>query len=129
MKPYCPWCRRGDLPLHLLKTHVKYCGRSPRPRGKAERKRRRYMTISNWKAFSKNTLRGFFSLTLDSGMTVHKCSLHEKNGQRWIGLPTEKYAKRDGTVAYSVLVEFTSRQVGDNFRKQVIAALEAQGLA
>jgi hypothetical protein len=87
------------------------------------------MTISNWKAFQKNTLRGFFTLALDSGLVIHKCSLHEKNGQRWIGLPAEKYSKRDGAVAYSVLIEFTSRQVSDRFRKQVVRALEAEGLA
>jgi hypothetical protein len=87
------------------------------------------MQISDWKSFNKNTLRGFFTVTLPSGMVIHKCSLHEKNGNRWIGLPAEKYSKHDGTTAYSVLLEFTSRQIADNFRKQVLLALEAQGLA
>jgi DNA-binding cell septation regulator SpoVG len=87
------------------------------------------MKISDWKAFEKNTLRGFFTVTLDSGLVIHKCSLHEKNGSRWVGLPAEKYKKQDGTTAYSVLIEFRSREVSDRFRKQVLLALEAQGLA
>lgn len=88
-----------------------------------------HVRISDWKAIQKNTLRGFYTVELPSGMVIHKCSLHEKNGQRWIGLPTEKYSKRDGTTAYSILIEFTSRQVEGNFRRQVLLALEAEGLA
>jgi hypothetical protein len=87
------------------------------------------MTILGWKKVDKNTLRGFFSVALPSGMIIHKCSLHEKKGQRWIGLPAEKYTKQGGTTAYATLVEFTSRQIADNFRKQVLLALEAEGLA
>jgi hypothetical protein len=34
MKLWCPWCERDDLPLHLLKRHIKYCLRAPRPRGR-----------------------------------------------------------------------------------------------
>jgi hypothetical protein len=82
-----------------------------------------------WKKVDKNTLRGFFSVALPSGMIIHKCSLHEKKGQRWIGLPFEKYTKQDGTAGYSALIEFDSTQIADNFRKQVLLALEAEGLA
>jgi hypothetical protein len=87
------------------------------------------MQISEWKQVEKNTLRGFFTVTLPSGMVIHKLSLHEKNGQRWIGLPAEKYVKQGGATAYTTLIEFSSRQIADNFRKQVLLALEAQGLA
>ena len=87
------------------------------------------MLISEWKTFEKNTLRGFFTVTLPSGLVIHKCSLHEKNGSRWIGLPAEKYTKRDGTTSYIHIVEFSSRTAADNFRDQVIRALESQGIA
>jgi hypothetical protein len=120
---FCPWCRRDDLPLHFLKRHIKHCPSSPRPRGRETAEG--FMTISNWKSFTKNTLRGFFTITLSSGITIHHCSLHEKNGQRWIGLPFEKYTKKDGTIGYTQLVEFTSRAVADSFRKQVLLALDA----
>jgi DNA-binding cell septation regulator SpoVG len=82
------------------------------------------LTISNWKRFEKNTLRGLFTVTLPSGMIIHKVSLHEKNGQRWIGLP---YEKREGDTAFKPLVEFTSRSVADSFRRQVVDALKALG--
>jgi hypothetical protein len=87
------------------------------------------MQISDWKSVNKNTVRAFFTVTLESGMIIHQCSLHEKDGQRWIGLPTEKFTKRDGSVVYSALIAFTSRQIADNFRRQVMIALEAEGRA
>ena len=31
--------------------------------------------ISNWKPYTKNTLQGFLSLELPSGMIVHDCTL------------------------------------------------------
>jgi hypothetical protein len=123
-KLLCPWCGRDGLPLHSLKRHIKFCPSSPRPRG--WEKAGILMTISNWKTFTKNTLRGFFTITLPSGMTIHNCSLHEKNGQRWIGLPTEKYTKKDGTIGYVQLVEFTSREIADSFRTQVLRALDGR---
>jgi hypothetical protein len=36
----CPWCQRSDLPLHLLKRHVKFCEKAPQPRGRREAKPR-----------------------------------------------------------------------------------------
>jgi DNA-binding cell septation regulator SpoVG len=88
----------------------------------------RTIRISNWKAFSQNTLRGFFSVTLPSGLIIHNCSLHEKNDSRWIGLPAQSYRKKDGSVGYVRLIEFTSSELADNFRRQVLDALTAAGL-
>lgn len=83
------------------------------------------MHISDWKPFQKNTLRGSFTLTLNSGLVVHKCTVHIKNGSRWIGLPAEKYTKRDGSVGYSNTLEFTDRKIADNFSAQVVRLLDA----
>lgn len=82
------------------------------------------LTISNWKPVQINTLVGFFTVTTVSGLVIHQCSLHDKNGQRWIGLPTQKRGDE-----YLPLVEFTTRKVADNFRRQVIDALKALGHA
>jgi hypothetical protein len=35
----CPWCRKTDLPIHILKQHIKFCIDSPRPRGLLRKKR------------------------------------------------------------------------------------------
>ena len=82
------------------------------------------MHVSNWKPLVKNTLRGFFSLTLPSGMILHNCSLHEKNGHPWIGLPSRRYSDKNGATSYMPIVEFTDRKIKDNFDAQVLQALE-----
>ena len=86
------------------------------------------MRISDWKPFTKNTLKEFFTCTLNSGLVIHKLSLHEKKGSRWVGLPAEKYSKHDGTTAYAVLIEFESRGIANSFRDQVLEALKSQGI-
>ncbi|MGC1485353.1 MAG: hypothetical protein WA789_16290 [Candidatus Acidiferrum sp.] len=80
--------------------------------------------VTNWKPFSKKSLRGFFTLTLPSGMVLHQCSYFVKGDSRWIGLPSQKFTKKDGTVTYTPMVEFTSREVADKFRDQAVAALD-----
>lgn len=86
------------------------------------------MHISDWKPFQKNTLRGFFTLTLDSGLVIHKCSAHVKNGSRWIGLPAQRYTKKDGSTAYVNILEFTDRKIADNFSAQVLRLIDAAKL-
>jgi len=83
------------------------------------------MKVADWKPFQKNTLRGFFTIICDSGLVLHKCTLHQKDGSRWIGLPAEKYQKRDGTTGYSALVEFSTRDAADKFRDQALRAFDA----
>jgi hypothetical protein len=89
------------------------------------------MTASDWKPYLKGTLRGWFVLTLPSGMVIHGCSLHVKTetGARWIGLPQQKVVKAGGEVAYVTILEFTSRATADRFRDLALGALDALGMA
>jgi hypothetical protein len=80
------------------------------------------LTISNWKPVQINTLVACFTITTMSGLVIHQCSLHRRNGQRWLGLPTQRRGDE-----YVPLVEFTTRKVAENFRRQVMNALEAEG--
>ena len=41
----------------------------------------------DWTARESNTLRGFCTLRLPSGLVLHDCSVHQKGDRRWIGLP------------------------------------------
>jgi len=83
----------------------------------------RELLVTNWKPYEKNTLRGFLSLTLPSSrLVIHNCALHQKEGARWIGLPSRPYSKADGSTGYSPLIEFTSE---DSRRRFQVAALEA----
>jgi len=81
--------------------------------------------ISNWMALEKNTLRGFFNLTLQpSGLIIKQCMLHEKNGQRWVSLPGQKFIDAEGRTGFKSVLNFTSRESADNFRDQVLRALD-----
>ncbi len=79
--------------------------------------------ISNWKPHSKNTLVGFLSLTLPSGMVLHDCTFHEKADSRWIGLPSKRFEK-DGATTYSPLIEFSAKEARQRFQEQAVAAVE-----
>jgi hypothetical protein len=64
------------------------------------------------------SLRGFVSLRLPSGMVLHDCTLHERaGGARWIGLPARQYTQKDGTTAYQRLVDFASKEAHARFQK------------
>lgn len=79
--------------------------------------------ITEWKPREKNTLRGFFSMTLPSGMIIHDCMLHQLNTKRWVGLPSREYTA-EGETKYARLIEFTDREIADKFRDLTLAALD-----
>ena len=84
----------------------------------------RSITIAGWKPLSKNTLRGFFSATLPSGMVIHNLTLHEKNGARWVGLPSREWTTDTGEKNYAKLIEFADRHIANRFRDHVLEALD-----
>jgi hypothetical protein len=79
--------------------------------------------VCEFKPFEKNTLLGFLSLELPSGMILHGCTLHEKNGSRWVGVPAKQYEK-EGTQTWAPLVEFTCKEVRQAFQEQALAAFD-----
>jgi DNA-binding cell septation regulator SpoVG len=90
----------------------------------------RVFQVTNWKPYTKNTLRGFFTVTLPSGLVIHNCTLHQKQDSRWVGMPSQKFTKEDGTTSYTPVIEFTNREASDRFRDAVLEALDRlQGVA
>jgi hypothetical protein len=84
----------------------------------------RGIQIANWKPHSKNTLRGFFTVTLPSGMILHHVMLHERGKARWIGVPAREWVNDRGEKVFAKLVEFTDRRTANRFRDQVLAAFD-----
>jgi DNA-binding cell septation regulator SpoVG len=80
--------------------------------------------VVDFRAFDKNSLRGFIIVALPDGMIVHGITLHEKNGSRWVGLPSKKFAGKDGTEGYTPIVEFRDRAALDRFRDAVLDGLD-----
>jgi hypothetical protein len=81
-------------------------------------------TVSDWKPFQRNTLLGFLNLTTPSGLIFRGCSIHEKEGSRWISMPAQKLAKDDGTTTYKPMVEFVSKEARDRFNEVALRAVD-----
>lgn len=80
--------------------------------------------ISGWKEYEKNTLRGFFTVTLTSGLIIHRCMLHQKESKRWVSLPAQEYKDPYGAKQYANILEFTDRETSDRFQNAVLTALD-----
>lgn len=89
----------------------------------APKKTSREMTITNFKKRVQNTLRGFFSMSLPSGMIIHDFMLHEKDGSRWVN-PPSRPKDAAGEERYPPLVEFTNQEIKKRFYDDALAALD-----
>ena len=85
----------------------------------------REVQISDWKMRENKTLRGFFTITLPSGMVIHDCMLHKKEDRRWIGMPSREYESQ-GERKFAPIITFVDRAAEDRFRDQVLAALDRE---
>jgi hypothetical protein len=84
----------------------------------------REITIRDWKPLFKNTLRGFFSVVLPSGLRINSLRLHQKGERRWIGLPALPYETDSGSTSWALIVEIPDRQTRKKFEGLVLAALD-----
>ena len=92
------------------------------------------IVASAWRAYSKSTLQGFVTLTLrPSGLVLRDCSLHEKEGRRWIGLPMRPQLDRDGKQlvslkdnkpCWSQVVDFESKDARERLQAAALAAVD-----
>ena len=90
----------------------------------SETKKTPEFQISNWKPREKNTLRGFFSITLPNGLIIHDVMLHEKGDRRWISLPAREYTDENGQRAFTAFLEFSDKTIAKRFHDRVLAALD-----
>lgn len=81
--------------------------------------------IVQFKKLEKNTLRGFLTVRLTSvGLEVRDICLHEKNGKRWLQLPSKPYEKKGGGQAWAYILEFYEKEKADLFQTSTLKALE-----
>lgn len=78
-------------------------------------------TVSNWRDYEKNTLLGFFSLELPSGMVLHGWSFHANDKSRWISPPSKEYPKGKWTP----ILEIPDEAKRAKFQEQAVAAVDA----
>jgi hypothetical protein len=89
------------------------------------------ITISDWKPLERNTVRGFCTIHLPSGLTLHEVSLHSRDGHWWVMTAAKPMLSKDGAalrddagkIRYSPIVSFESKAARDRFNAGVLAAL------
>jgi hypothetical protein len=84
----------------------------------------REVQIRDFKSLNKNTLRAVFTASLRSGMTVHGLMLHEREGRRWISLPSKEYVAKNGERSYTPIIEIPDRADFKRFQAEILAAVD-----
>src|SRR3954451_5576845 len=88
---------------------------------------------SDWRPMQRNSLQGFVTLKLEpSGIVLHDCTLHQKDGREWIGLPGKPQMDREGQqrkdpntgkVLYTPVVEISDKTQRERFQQAALAAV------
>lgn len=58
------------------------------------------------------------------GMEIFGCLLFQKNGRKWVSLPSKEYTDTNGEKKYAPLLKFRNQKVFEEFIKQSITAIE-----
>jgi hypothetical protein len=82
------------------------------------------MIARDWKRVEKNTLQGFVTLETPSGLVLKEVSVHQRDSDRWLGMPAKPWSRPDGTTSYTALVEFRDFAAKTAFQKQALEAID-----
>jgi hypothetical protein len=73
----------------------------------------------------KGALRGFAVIDIASwGLRIHGMSFFEKDGSRWINLPSKKTSKPGTADSWMPVIEFTSKEARASFTGECVAAIQ-----
>jgi hypothetical protein len=80
--------------------------------------------VTKFRAYRKNTLRGFVDLRLTTvGLTIKECTFHEKEGKTWVGYPARPY-ELDNKTNWNPIIVFDDDS-HKSFQTQAKAAIKA----
>src|SRR5262249_39001442 len=89
---------------------------------------------SDFKPMERNTLRGFVTLHLPSGLVLRDCTYHRQGESEWIGLPGKPQLDAEGRhrrdhdtnkALYSPVVEIPDRRARERFQAAALGAVHA----
>ncbi len=89
--------------------------------------------VTEWKPLHRNSMRGFMTATLPSGMVLHDIVVHVSDGKPWAAPPSKPMIGRDGVVMkdatgkarYSPIISFADKPTRERWSCSMIAALTA----
>jgi hypothetical protein len=91
------------------------------------------MKIVDWRPLRRNTLLGFATVEMPSGMVMAEIGIMRADRGEWAAPPSKPQIDRDGVgmkdaagkLKYTPIISFTSKEVRDRFSNAVIEALRA----
>lgn len=91
------------------------------------------ISLTDWREMRRNSLRGFASVRI-GGLLVRDIAVHNSHGKRWVSLPSKPIINSDGVarrqdngkIQYAPILEWSRRELQDEFSEAVIEALERE---
>jgi hypothetical protein len=87
------------------------------------------LRLRDFRAISKNTLRGFATFEFPNGLVIYDMPAHTKNGKSWVSFPSAPQIdnggvkKIDGKLQYKRLIEWKDRDLSDRFSVAAVAVI------
>src|SRR6185437_17059712 len=84
------------------------------------------MEVLNYRQIDKGCVRARFDVRVPAwGLTLKELTLFEKDGRKWLGLPSRQYQGKDGVVKHFPQAEF-DKPVRARFETAVIEKINAK---
>ena len=91
------------------------------------------ISLTDWREVKRNSLRGFASVRV-GGLIIKDVAVHNSFNKRWAALPSKPIIDRDGQakrgdngkVQYVPILEWSRRELSDEFSSSVIEAVERE---
>jgi hypothetical protein len=92
------------------------------------------LSLLEWKAFPRNSLRGFATIRLGKSLKISDVAVHCAYGKRWAQLPSKPALDKDGAaqrdekgkIKYIPVIAWLNREAADDFSASVIDAIERE---
>jgi hypothetical protein len=81
--------------------------------------------ITKFKPLDKNTLKGFLTVRMTNvGIEIRDIALQEKNGKRWLNMPSRSFTDANGKQSYSYVLDFFDEEKKEFFQREVLRMLD-----
>jgi hypothetical protein len=86
------------------------------------------LEITKFRAVDKNTLRGFLSVRMGNmGLEIRDIAVHEKNGSRWLQMPSRPYTDNQGATKYAFILDWFDTDKKAQFEAEVFRLMKEGG--
>ena len=86
------------------------------------------LEITKFRAVDKNTLKGFLSVRMHkTGLEIRDIAIHEKNGSRWLQMPSRPYTDSQGGQKYSFILDWFDSEKKTQFEAEIFRLMREGG--